>query len=637
MRKSLSTGSLYKAVWSSLCAHGLLQTDCATFIDKRTKADAASKYISAPTLRQILEHLDDDLQSIAHEIENHEIQVELEQLRLIPGAKMQVLRARKAGYQIAFVSDMHISASHLDRRLRALGILRDGDLLLVSSDVAASKSRGGRLFKHLLSSNNVAAESITHFGNNEWSDVKMANKFGLMGRFCPSANLNRFESILLNNSSRCSNLEHLASVSRDVRLETGNNGAKPINEIDTEQESLSEVAASVASPVLVAFVLWVIDRCRKESISTIRFLTRDGELPYLIAKALPSELTKGLDLGMLEVSRRSLLLPAASVIPLNDWLRVGLEPGSFLVQQYDRLPARHVISRVGLCFEKHADLLNQFGLTDADNPLGNVGLQNWTRALQAEPVQYEIRHESSNRLPATNAYLRQNLIGLSSERTALIDIGWTGQQAAILSALIRNLGGQDPLHLHVGRLRNRPLVVKADIESWLFDERKQPSPVENPVALFETFCVTTSGGVENYKIKSDGLALAIRGAQKHRSHLLAWGQPVVRQCILRYAELVGARLQHINREVLKDVCVELLKEFWERPNQCEAVKWGAFPYEQDQAGKTVRQLANPYNVSQLRSRLVNSYWGIDWKAGSVALSPSPIRQILQVRERYRRP
>lgn len=637
MRRSLSTRALYDAVWLSLSTRGLELPDRTAFVKMRMQADTNSKYIDAPTLRQILEHLDSTLQSIAAEVEIVEIEVELEQLRVVPGGIRQVLRARNEGYKIAFISDMHIGALHLEPRLRALGLLRDDDLLLVSSDQAASKSRSGGLFKYFLSSNNISAESVTHFGNNAWSDVKMATKFGISGRLCPSANLNRFESLLVDRSEHCSSLELMASVSRDVRLEFGCSAAKPINEIDLEEESLSVIASSVASPVLVAFVLWVINRCQSESISTIRFLTRDGELPYLIAKALPSELTKGLDLGMLEVSRRSLLLPAASVVPLDDWLEVGLKPGSFLIQQYDRLPARVVISRVGLTFEKHADLLNQFDIVNPEIPLGKDGLSNWRRALQDDSVKHEIQMESGKRLPATNEYLRQNLIDLADDRTALVDIGWTGQQSAMLSALIRNLGGQDPLHLHVGRLRNHPLIVQADIEGWLFDERmKRSSPVENPVALFETFCVTTTGGVEGYELKADGSSLAIRRTQDHRSTLISWGQPIVRQCILKYAELAGASMQEIETELLRDACIGLLHEFWEHPRICEALKWGAFPYEQDQAGKTVRQLANPYNLSQLKSRFGNSYSGIDWKAGSIALSPSPIRQILKIRELYRR-
>jgi hypothetical protein len=88
--------------------------------------------------------------------------------------------------------------------------------------------------------------------------------------------------------------------------------------------------------------------------------------------------------------------------------------------------------------------------------------------------------------------------------------------------------------------------------------------------------------------------------------------------------------------MLRNVAEELLREFWEHPTRIEAQQWGAFPYEQDQAGEVVRQLVSPYNFAQLKARFKKSYNGLDWKAGSVELSPTPIRQLLKLRERLRR-
>ena len=610
--------------------------DCAAFIDARLQADIASEHIDAPTLRQILQSLGKDLRHLSKEIESVEIEVEMNLLRLLPGADMQIEQARLSGCQIAFLSDMHIGSRHLRSKLRELDVLKEGDLLMVSSDYGFSKSRDGRLFKHFLEVNELSADSVTHFGNSEWSDVKMAHKNGISAHLCSAANPNRFESLLIAESKGYGALERMASVARDTRLYCGSAAGVIDNRMTKEADVLPTVACCVVSPVLTAFVLWSIKRCKEQSISAIRFLTRDGELLYLIAKALPAKLTEGLDLGMLEVSRQSLLLPAASVIPIEKWVQSGLEPGSFLVQQYDQLPAREVISRAGISFENHADLLKQFGIIDAVNPLGETGLKDWKIALQSESIRHSILEESSKRLITTQAYLRQNLPGVSDKRFALIDIGWTGQQAAMLSALIRQNGGVDPLHLHVGRLRTRPLIVPADIEVWLFNELIKRSPVENPVALFESFCVTTTGGVKGYELDSAGVASAIRRTQNHHSDIVSWGQPELRRCVLSFAERAGNSMSTINSEVLRIACEKLLKEFWESPSRYEARKWGAFPYEQDQSGQSVKQLINPYNMAQLRSRFTGTYFGVDWKAGSIELSPSPIRQLMKLREKCRR-
>ena len=636
MRRALTAESVYAQVWTALKESGHTLPDCAAFVDARMQADAASKPIDAPKLSQILEYLNDDLKALASDIELVEVALEMQQLKVVPGADKQIEQARQAGCRIAFISDMHISYVHLGQRLRELGVMQDDDLLMVSSDHGFSKSRHGRLFAHFLKTHGLSASAVTHYGNNEWSDVKMAVKHGISAHLCPAANPNRFESLLIAESTPYSALEKLASVARDTRLSCGSASGLIDTDISKEAEALSKVSSSVVSPVLVAFVLWAIKRCREESITTVRFLTRDGELPYLIAKALPAELTNGLDLDMLEVSRRSLLLPAASVIPIEKWIELGLEPGSFLVQQFDRLPAEQVLARAGISFETHAEQLKPFGLTDAQTPLGAQGLMAWKQALQSDAIRQVILDESARRLGNTQAYLTQHLPGMNEQRAALIDIGWTGQQAAMLSALIRQTGGCDPLHLHVGRLRTRPLIVPADVEGWLFDERVKRSPVENPVALFESFCVTTTGGVEGYRQDNTGKATAIRRTQNHQSGVVSWGQPELRRCVLSFAENAGALMSTIDAEALRVVCEKLLTTFWNSPNTHEARKWGAFPYEQDQTGQSIKQLTNPYNLAQLKSRLSGTYSGIDWKAGSVQLSPSPIRQLLKLRERFRR-
>ena len=637
MRRSLTSRSIYHDVWTNLVARGLTLPDRDTFVKLRLKADSASKHIDAPSLSKILEFLDSNLQDIRTEIEAEELRVELHQLKVIPGAQQLLNKARSSGCRIAFVSDMHIGAAFLEPRLRELGLMVDGDTLLVSSDVGLSKSRGGRLFNRLLKSESLAADSLTHYGNSLWSDVKMANKAGGLGVMCPAGNNNRFEEILLEASQEDNHLEKLASVSRDVRLEYGGAGGLSLDEIDAAKESLHGISSSVAAPVLFSFICWVIDRCRRDSITNIRFLTRDGELLCAIAKVLPAKITEGLDFGVLEVSRRSLLLPAASVVPLENWIQAGLEPRAFLLQQYQHLSPSQIIARAGLSFESHADILKPFGLSNQSEPMGEVGLLRWRKALQSEAVKTEIARESRKRLATTQLYLQQNLASASGSRTALVDIGWTGQQAAMLSALIRHGGGQDPLHLLIGRLDRDPLVMPAEIEGWLFDEPEKLPPVENPIALFESFCATTSGGVEGYEVdETSGIATAVRRRQVHQSALVNWGQPNVQRCVLRYAELAGEFADELDSETLRDAAEKLLRAFWERPSRIEALQWGSFPYEQDQAGDVVRQLVSPYNLAQLKARFNGSYNGLDWKAGSVELSPTPIRQLLKLRERVRR-
>lgn len=642
MRRILSTSALRKSVWTQLRNSGYTVPDLSAFLAMRSEADVNSKYIDAPTFAQILEHLHADLKPLAGVIETIETNIEIEQLRCVPGSIDTLQKLRQSGSHIVFLSDMHISATQIEPKLRELGVFEDGDALLVSCDTGVSKSRKGRLFQHFSKSFNVPASHITHYGNDAWSDIKMAQKHSIKAKHCWAANPNRFEHLLIDQSKATESTdstisEALASFSRDARLTVRCKRTTSLHEINEQEQALTGISSSIAAPVLVSFVLWVIEKCREESISTIRFLTRDGELLYQIAKALPEPITQGLHLDMLHVSRRSLLLPAASTMEFSAWLEIGLEPGAFLVQQIDLLPAKNVIARVGIEFSQHAELLSQFGITDSEKPLGEHGLRNWKRALQNDSVRSIITQESQKKLKATNAYLRQNLPDIVKSKVALVDVGWTGQQASMISALIRNIGGQDPTHLHIGRLRDEPLAAPATIHGWLFNERgdnSQKSPVNNPVALFESFCATTMGGVESYQQEPNGSMSVLRRSQAHKPNLIAWGQPTVRDCIMEFAACAGELMHQTNSTVLKTLCTNLLIEFWENPTALEARTWGSFPYEQDQAGLAVRQLAQPINVPALISWVTNDYSPPDWHAGSVALSPTHIKQLLKLKKRF---
>lgn len=636
MRQSLSSESLYESVWCRLRDSGHAVPDCLTFVQQRLQADSRSRHLDAPDLRQILEFLDPELTELRSHIESCEIAVELDQITLIPGARDRVVSARNSGQQIAFISDMHIGAKHLGPKLETLGLLADEDWFLVSSDHGMSKSRGGRLFRHFLDIHNLEAGCVTHYGNSDWSDVKMARRHKIRAKLCASANLTRYESSLLQDGNLRRQLEPIAAAVRAVRVTAEKSGAKPLSESSLESTALVEVASSVAGPALIAFTLWSIKRCRAQGISTVRFLTRDGELPLLIARALPEHITEGLDLGMLEVSRKSLLLPAASATPFDRWLECGQEPGSYLVQHYDRLPARKLIERVGMSFEQHADLLSVYGISNPNLPLGTTGLQNWMRALQSSEVRSVIKGKSLKVFEVADAYLRQELPDAERQRVALVDIGWTGQQAAMLSALIRQRGGLEPLHLHVGRIRDKPLIDKADVDCWLFDERQTRSLINNAVALFESFCVSLSGGVDGYVLDQSGSVNAVRLAQLHQSSVETWGQPRLRECVVDLAHRVGEHMNGVETEMLRSTVESLLLTFWDTPSYHEALKWGQFPYEQDQTGQSIKQLASPYTLASVWLKLKGSHSDIDWKAGSIELTSSPLKQCLKLREKFRK-
>lgn len=630
VREIESEFHVFELIWNQVSKLDSQIPGLQEFIKHRSESQKASSDIDAPSLRKILEYMPKIYSPYLSEIESIESKVEMQLLSVVPSAIDYLSELREKNYKIAFISDMHISSTSLRPKLESLGLCEPADELLVSSDVGFSKSRGGKLFRYFLETNNLKAINVTHYGNSFWSDVRMARKQGVSAAYTPDFNLNRYESLVKGSISDQTAADHLVFNSKLTRMNSYNSdGANVFTDTRLDKKVISNIASSVAAPVLYFFVLWVLKECREQSISTIRFLTRDGEIFKAIADELPPELTDGLNMQLLEVSRNSLVLPTASVVPIDDWIQAGFQPGSFLIQHYDRLPAQHLFKRAGLCIHKDFEILRNFGLTEGEVPLGRDGLEKWKRALSSQAIQNRVLESSKSRLNAVSAYLQQNIGLESGDKVALVDVGWTGQQAAMLGALIQEKMDVSSVHLHIGRLRKYPLLNEADIKGWLFDESDQrPSPIPNPVALFESFLATTSGGVDSYKQDENGHWIATRRSQQHTQALKAWGQETVIRSIVEFAK--STKKTNLSSDEQLKLSKILLEEFWCNPTYEEGRFWGDFPYEQDQSGKNIAKLAKRYSILSVVYKLLGKKQEVDWKAGSLQTTAAPLRELIEI-------
>ncbi|MEE9416230.1 MAG: hypothetical protein V3V01_13180 [Acidimicrobiales bacterium] len=430
---------------------------------------------------------------------------------------------------------------------------------------------------------------------------------------------NRFDRILAEDACRES-----SALARAVR--------QSLPAVRVEPSAIRSVAVRVAGPVLVSFVLWVLARARDAGIERLYFLSRDGEVMLDVANALPRELTAGLELRRLEVSRSAVSVPAASLIGVDCWIDAGTRPGGFLVHQRERVSAATLIGRAGL--DIGADVASM-GLAAADlvEPFSDGGFRHWLKYLASDEAQERILGESQARLRPVVDYFIQERLG-APQRSALVDVGWTGQQAAMLSVIIEHVGGSVPVHLHVGRLRDAPTMVDIDLRTWLFDDRTGHRTLENPVALFETFCATELGGVTNYETRA-GQVVALRRHSPHEAALKLWGLNEMRDGIIDFASSFRLDGEDGDSEDpdsdLQPVALELLEAFWHAPTSEEAQAWGSFPYERDEQGKVIQTLAVRYDRRWLSQRFDKDFHGIDWPAGSIAISSPLVRRVFALR------
>lgn len=597
----------------------------------RRDADrAVSSTSAAPSLDEIHDRLAASLNldsSCSARLRELELRFELSCLVTVPGQMERLAEIRARGLRIAFTSDTHVGSHHLAPRLRELGVLRDGDILLVSSDHGLSKARTGGLFDELVSHTGLAPSAIEHRGDNSWNDITMARRRGLSARLDRSAAPNRYETAMADADDPTGLAALLAGSSRVVRLRAAQRG---------EPTGLTDVICGVAAPTMIGFALWIVDRAAKEDLSHLSFLSRNGRIPFEAFRRLAPAVGCEVPNGYLRLSRDAVRLPSAGAVGVKRWLQVGSATDSaFLTEFGERLTVDRLIGKLGLDPDTDGQIFAEHGLLP-DAPLLEGDLAAWYTALDDQRILERIESSSGVALDRLLRYFTH--AGLDAhERLGMVDIGWSGQQSAMISAAIDDGVGARPAirHLHLGATHRPPLLAPVSIEPFLFEPGD--APVNNPVGLYELLSATSEPGMAGLREMQDGsIEPVLRPSGPAEKSAVA--EPLLRLVIDVVEQMVSnLRPSHLEAD-LRPLLKELAARFWFEPTHEEAAAWGALPWEVDSSGFIVRPFSDPITMRELPFTLrPGGLLGRQWSTGAVARSRQPIRWLLggPVRRRSR--
>jgi predicted HAD superfamily hydrolase len=145
----------------------------------------------------------------------------------------------------------------------------------------------------------------------------------------------RYEQIMADYSERPGDLA--------ARFAHASRAARTAVEATSEHETaIRDVAAGVAAPALVAFVIWIQEQSRQRGLRRLRFLSRDGQVSYELTRRLAPVLGTGLDLEYVYNSRLT-------------WSLAGTQPdrmaaAPWLLNSFIKSNAADVCARLGLPF-----------------------------------------------------------------------------------------------------------------------------------------------------------------------------------------------------------------------------------------------------------------------------------------------
>lgn len=559
-----------------------------------------------------------------------ELEVERTSLIALPGAPQLLKEARRSGGAVAFLSDMYLPAGFLEDLLTREGFYQEGDILLVSGEEECSK-RGGGLYRRLCEVSGLEPSRIRHFGNDHEADVRMASRSGLEAHHLADGNFNRYEEAMDRSAPENGGWGAvLAGTSRLTRLH------------HREAGEMGRIAASVVAPVLVPFVLWLLNSVRTRGISKMVFVSRDGYLLKAITDRIV-ELTGGKEETLyLYGGRQAFHLPTIK--------QISEEELRWLLDHNETTTLEQVCQRVGLTCKEASEVLSELGFAEEDwcRPVTSTGVQKLRDHLQGDgSLGVLIRDRAAVHRELILRYFRGTGV-LDDGPVGFIDLGWHGNLERSFRVLLGEAGKSDVFGYYFGLRANCPTVVTENASTFLFGGDKPKDDMPFLIQMMETFCTAPHPPVSGFEEKIPGGAVTPIFEEGHEQALKDWGHEKVHEVVLDFTTKFVDAMTTGNQvmgtlgspPVLQPLVRALLRDFIQNPTREEAEAWGAFPYDTEQVAGRSAPMAKAPKVSiqtMLKAVRIGEATALDptrgvvyWPSGLEKLTPRVLNACLRI-------
>jgi FMN phosphatase YigB (HAD superfamily) len=526
-----------------------------------------------------------------------EIKDEVKSISPIAVTSSFIKQMRVAGFSIVFLSDMYLPNGVIRDMLEKVGVIEPNDRLYLSGEIGLKKSTGN-LFKFLKQDLGLASSEMVHIGDFMWGDVIMPRwKHGIHSVPLRIARANSYER-LWGEPCRCLYCSSVAGASRAARVAQAGEGRSSF------ETTLYDLGCNVLGPILVGFILWILQQAEKTGIRRLYFLSRDGEIMLEFARELAGRLGIDIELRYLYVSRTA-VFPALMGTGVNSKTIEWVKEDTII------LTIRILADRLKVDCACMQERLIRAGLSleGPDALLDNFTVDKICSLLVTDPVLKEM-------LAVSGRKSNQNLYGYLEKEglfdgvtSALVDLGWHGGiQNIIYSCYGEQLGANGISGYYFGvDLAGEP----ANRKFGYFFSKSENTEIQRYRHLFrvllELMCTGSHGMVLGYCTNSRGINMPEFGQPEHHenferiAHLRQGAATFLKH--LDSASLAGVDFEHVKPQIL-----DVLKRLFFYPTIEEAFALGDMRFSSDQAGHGVRNAASPFGiVSAIRFLFKKSY------------------------------
>lgn len=354
----------------------------------------------------------------------------------------------------------------------------------------------------------------------------------------------------------------------------------------TDKSRFAVVSGTIV-PSLYAFSCWLIESARRNGITRLYFISRDGYVPMKVTQRLVSSLAIPLECRYLYGSRQAWHLAG-----LHRW---DDEVREWLLEPMDGETFGSVLKRLNLTWEEWSSDL----ASDEKWPKAGASV---TLKLR-ERIWKHLSHPSNSRSGETVLrkasscrtllikYFEQEKV-IAGDNVGMVDLGWLGRTRTSIENAIGTTKSTR-IHWFYFGLRPQARGLSNRLSGFLFDKAMPYSEIGYLAIIAESFCLAPHASVMHYKVGCEGVIEAVF-KDKMEQHLDTWGRGDVLACLDSVLNHISPKFEHLaDISKLRRAARRILQDFCERPTSEEAILWGDFPFEHDQAGHQVKLIGAP--------------------------------------------
>lgn len=234
------------------------------FADERIAAERRARKIHSDKEDITIDEIYAEIDGKYQHLKQKEMDLERQVLQPNPEIKEIYDYAKAQGKRIIIISDMYLPEKFLTKVLHEKGFT-GFEKLYVSGEHGKTKG-SGHLYQQVLTDLNIKPKTMLHIGDNVHSDKKQAERYGITTLQCTKA-----IDKLFARHERAKRLyeKHPDNLAVSVLLGLLALPSYPEN-------YWQDFGYQYAGPVILGYMQWLEKQLRKDNISEVMFLARDG-------------------------------------------------------------------------------------------------------------------------------------------------------------------------------------------------------------------------------------------------------------------------------------------------------------------------------------------------------------------------